>query len=217
MTICYGLEEGTFSLCFFFHAGEHFHANNLHRPSDMKIDFESEDKDLYAIPSNIRVETRNTTAKLEELFDGECYASTYQTNGQCHVYQELSETTQQKPRTRSMSVATSHDVLNRPRPHLSLRMTASSASATGFPYTMPNTPALSVFDLETKPNFQVFPYTESTPSVNNMAGSSCMMSRPSAASSSFMEKPSISTLPHTPEDTPVSLLLFFCGEGEGGR
>lgn len=173
----------------------------------------AEDKDLYAIPSNVRkgsnaAETKNA-ANLKELFDGECYASTYQTNGQCHVYQELSETGQQQPRTRSMSVATSHDVLNRTRPPLALRMTASSASTSRFPYTMPNTPALSVFDLETKPNFQVFPYTESTPSVSysdhKVTGSPSAMSRPSAASSSLMEKPSVSTLPHTPEETPVSI------------
>jgi hypothetical protein len=173
-----------------------------------------EDKDLYAIPSNVRpqsTELRRTT-NLEELFDGECYASTYQTNGQCHIYQELSEA-KKNVRGRSMSMTTSHDILNRHRPALALRTTASSASTTGFPYTMPNTPSLSVFDLETKPNFQGFPYTESTPSVaysdrkfSNVTSSSCMISRPSAAS--LMEQPSISTLPFTPEDTPVSPLLW---------
>lgn len=145
---------------------------------------------------------------MEDIFDGDCYASTYQSNGQCHIYQELPETNQ---RMRSKSMAASHDALNRPKPALALRITASSASISRFPYTMPNTPALSVFDLEAKPSFQGFPYTESTPSVSysdrkmsSMASSSLKDSRPSG--SSFLEKPSISTLPYTPEDTPVSFL-----------
>lgn len=177
------------------------------------LHFQSEDGDLYAVPSNVQhqgTESRKTT-NLEELFDGECYASTYQTNGQCHIYQELPETNQ---RTRSMSVTVSHDVLNRPRPTRALSISACSASTSRFPYTMPNTPALSVFDLEAKPSFQGFPYTESTPSVsysdrklNSMTSSPCVVSRPSVASSSFIEK---STLPYTPEDTPVSVIYNVC-------
>lgn len=193
---------------FYYTAGDIVHTNDHHQSAD-RLHFECEDDGgLYAIPTNVRpnnTEVRRT-ANLEDIFDGDCYASTYQSNGQCHIYQELPETNH---RMRSMSMVASHDALNRPRPALALRITASSASVSRFPYTMPNTPALSVFDLEAKPSFQGFPYTESTPSVSysdrklsSMASSSHMDSRPSG--SSFLEKPSISTLPYTPEDTPVS-------------
>lgn len=183
------------------------HANDHHQSVD-KLHFECEDGDLYAIPNNIQHESagaRNTT-HLEELFDGQCYATTYQSNGQCHIYQELPETNQ---RARSKSMAASHDVLNRPRPALGLRITASSASVSRFPYTMPNTPALSVFDLEGQPGFQGFPYTESTPSVaysdRKLSSMASSQMRPSDTSSPHLEKPSTSTMSYTPGDTPVSL------------
>ena len=190
------------------------HANNHHQSID-KLHFEAEDGDLYAIPSNVQrpnPDVRNTT-NLEELFDGECYASTYQTNGQCHIYQELPEVTaNMPPRPRSKSMVASQEVLGRSKPAIPLRVTASSASVAKFPYTMPNTPALSVFDSsEARPSFQGFPYTESRPNtayseLKMTAMSPYLESRPSLASSSNLElKPSVSTMmSYTPEETPVS-------------
>lgn len=168
---------------------------------------------MYAIPSNVRREPENVrrTTNLEELFDGECYATTYQSNnGQCHIYQELPEASlAAKQRARSTSMVASHEVLSHSRPPIPLRITASSASVSNFPYTMPNTPALSVFDLETKPSVQVFPYTEARPNTSysdrKSTSSPYVESIPSLAGSSETKPSTTSTLPFTPEDTPVSL------------
>lgn len=43
---------------------------------------------LYALPSR----ANRQTASTKDTFDGECYASTYQTKGKIHTYHELSDT-----------------------------------------------------------------------------------------------------------------------------
>lgn len=185
--------------------------NHNRMPSDgLAVDAETDGEATYALPNTVgqQPEARNT-ANLEELFDGECYASTYQTNGQCHIYQELPEVASKpSPKIMTRGIAASHDVIHS-RPALPLRMTASSASVSKFPYTMPGTPALSVFDTETPctskpPGFQGFPYVESRPSTATMDRKSSMRGYPrqSLASSSYLEsKPSSIT----PDETPVSL------------
>ena len=187
--------------------------NHNHDPTD-KLHFESQDGAIYTLTDVGKHElgVRNTT-NLEELFDGSCYASTYQTNGQCHIYQELPETAKEIARGRSKSIAASHEIL-KSRPTIPLRITASSASVPKFPYTMPNTPALSVFDQDTKPPpFEGFPYVESRPSTSlfdpkaSVTSFPYIESRPSLASSSYLDsKPSTSNYPSitTPDDTPVS-------------
>ena len=197
---------------------------NEHHKSTDQLHFNAEDATaLYAIPSKVYPNPEQTTTNLDELFDGECYASTYQTNGQCHIYQELPEAASTRTpttmtatvgaasRMRSTSMVASREILNGSKPHLPLRITASSVSGSisKFPYTMPNTPCLSVFDLEAVPSFQCFPYTESKPSVTSEQRSSTVSypyvgdGSSSVISSPYPEKPSISHL-STPNDTPVS-------------
>lgn len=184
--------------------------NEHHRSTD-KLHFNGVDATaVYAIPSSVYPNPERATTNLDELFDGECYASTYQTNGQCHIYQELPEAAASTStsmmtaasRMRSASMVVSREMLNGSKPHLPLRITASSTSVSKFPYAMPNTPSLSVFDLEAIPSFQGFPYTESKPSTSSEQRSSYPYVD-SSVSSPLPEKPSISHL-STPNDTPVS-------------
>ena len=142
---------------------------------------------LYALPemsTPLHAATSQTRLDPGHIFDGECYASTYQTNGQCHVYQELTE---MKPEKRgSLFSQSSLHITKQELPdlpvghrnaHSSLRLGPSVprfSISTGtlpaqFPYTLPNTPAPS------------HPYLEAVDS-----------------------KPL--HLPPTPDDTPVSLL-----------
>ena len=138
---------------------------------------------LYALPeSNTPLTSSTTQLDPDNIFDGECYASTYQTNGQCHVYQELAETRNEK---RGFSQSTLHITKqelpelptgNRNRhpslksgmsvPRFSFSVSTNTLPA-HFPYTLPNTPAPS------------HPYLEA------------IDSRPLQ-------------LPQTPDDTPVS-------------
>ena len=114
--------------------------NECHQSKEI-VSFENPDGAIYALPD---VKSQDPDLKnardLEDLFDGECYASTYQANnGQCHIYQELTETQQGANRSRSKSLVTSHELL-KSGPPLPLR-TISSASFAKFPY---NTPAPSL-------------------------------------------------------------------------
>ena len=191
------------------------HTKHDHSKDDLH--FETQDGAIYTLPSTKKhdPEMRNTT-NLEELFDdGSCYASTYQTNGEIHIYQELPEVAKQvQQRGRASSMAVSQEVI-KTKPSLPLRMTASSASVSRFPYTMPNTPALLGGADFTKQSFQGFPYMESRPSLvsdQKMSGTSFpyIESRPSLASSSYLDsKPSTSYFPSTttPEETPVSMSI----------
>lgn len=173
------------------------HISNTHHQSTDRLQGELESGALYAVPSTV-LHDANTT-KLEELFDGECYASTYQTNGQCHIYQELPENVKGSPRTRSKSIAVSHEVINS-RPPLPLRLTTSSASVSKFPYTMPNTPALSVFNLESGRELHGFSSNSTIPNSGHSDRKFSMISRPGMGSAYLESKPS---KPNTPEDTPV--------------
>ena len=109
--------------------------------------------------------------------DGDCYASTYETNGQIHFYQELSET---NPRARTMSTAMSYEVINQ-RLDLPLRMAKSSDSLSRCRLTVPNLPTPA--------------YTEivKNASKKNALGYSCPDIRKNVMS-----------LPQTPEITIVS-------------
>ena len=140
---------------------------------------------LYAVPDTGSSSLANSRTQLDpkHLFDGECYATTYQTNGQCHVYQELTETKRPEKRGSLFSQSSLHitkqELPELPSPHKhtrsSLRFNNSVprfSISTGtlpahFPYTLPNTPAPS------------HPYLEA------------IDSRPLH-------------LPPTPDDTPVS-------------
>ena len=139
---------------------------------------------LYALPeSNTPLSNSRTELDPENIFDdGGCYASTYQTNGQCHVYQELTET--RKEKRGSLFSQSSLHITKQELPELpvSQRTThtsmkqghslprfsiSTSTLPAHFPYTMPNTPAPS------------HPYLE-------------------AIDSRTLQ------LPRTPDDTPVS-------------
>lgn len=53
--------------------------------------YTADDGTVYSLPSREALPTA-TQLEREEVFDGSCYASTYQTNGHCHTYQEVSGT-----------------------------------------------------------------------------------------------------------------------------
>ena len=142
---------------------------------------------LYAVPESstpLHAATSKTQLDPQNIFDGECYATTYQTNGQCHVYQELTEMQPEKRGSlfsQSSLHITKQELPDLPVSHKSnmqssLRLGPSiprfsistSTLPAHFPYTLPNTPAPS------------HPYLEAVDS------------RPLQ-------------LPPTPDDTPVSL------------
>ena len=47
---------------------------------------------LYALPNRANVQA----ADSNDTFDGECYATTYHTNGKAHTYQELAESSSRR-------------------------------------------------------------------------------------------------------------------------
>ncbi len=115
---------------------------------------------------------------LADMFDGECYASTYQTNGQCHIYQELPELKSRKTSTISNKPMSSFS------PQNPLRLGSTSST---FLRSVPDTPS-SVFDPEMS---LASPY---------------LASRPGTLSKSIDLSEIGSSLPCTPNDRPVSLL-----------
>lgn len=146
---------------------------------------------LYALPDASLPLVSSTTklAPHEQLFDGECYATTYQTNGQCHVYQELEmNPSRQGSRISQSSLhITKQELPDLPTvhriSHSSLRITnpiprfsiSTSTLPAQFPYTLPNTPAPS------------YPYLEAVD----------MRSTPRTPQ------------PRTPDDTPVSCTILL--------
>ena len=116
---------------------------------------------LYAVPdANHSLTNSRTKLDTSHLFDGECYATTYQTNGQCHVYQELTEMQPSMVKRGSLFSQSSVHITKQELPDLPTQHRNSHASlrfnnsvprfsiSTGtlpahFPYTLPNTPAPS--------------------------------------------------------------------------
>lgn len=170
---------------------------------------EAENGAIYAIPHVNPSRNQNPpivdSTQLEDLFDGGCYASTYQTNGQCHVYQELPESVKPSPRMRSKSLALSTEGLRAPRPVIPLRFTSSASIAANFPSsTLQNMPGSNAFGPpDTKPPVQVFPYTESRPSLLHFDSKSSQMSLPYTES-----RPSVSSL-HRHRDQPRRVSLPY--------
>lgn len=109
-------------------------------PDDLALHYQASNGAVYTLPHSHRSQSIDSQAALlnSEIFDGECYASTYRTNGQMHVYQELekhfSDHVGGSVPIRGNSFR-SHHRGSIPR--------FSAASVAQFPYTMPNTPAPS--------------------------------------------------------------------------
>lgn len=99
----------------------------------------------YALPHmhNDRSHSLDSQVALlgPDLFDGECYASTYRTNGQMHVYQELEKHLPDH-------IGGSVPIRNSFRSARGSLPRFSVSSIGHFPYTMPNTPAPSYPYLE---------------------------------------------------------------------
>ena len=112
--------------------------------TDLGLHYQASNGALYALPhSNLSQSVDSQVALLgtDNTFDGECYASTYITNGQMHDYQELEK---HLPDRGGGSVPT-RNMFHSARGSIP-RFSASSISH--FPYTMPNTPAPSYPYLE---------------------------------------------------------------------
>lgn len=149
---------------------------------------DSKDDNIYATPDII---VHSTTNIPGDTFNGECYASTYQTNGEAHFYQELSEA---NPLARAKSMAMSREGIC-PKPHLPLRMTMSSASVSKFP--LPYTPAPAYSDVVKKPSMPEAPYLISRPSISSTLKST-------ASSHPYLvSRPSTVNISQTPDITPV--------------
>ena len=86
----------------------------------------------------------------EDMFDGQNYATTYQTNGECHVYQELcKQPDADVPPPLPHRLSTISQGSLRAKKNSAPRFSIHSINQ--FPYTLPNTPAPS------------FPYLEAVP------------------------------------------------------
>ena len=72
--------------CFYSHTDDIIRFQQL--PSRQVPHYHARNGELYALPDR----ANQQTADIEDTFDGECYASTYQTKGKIHTYHELSET-----------------------------------------------------------------------------------------------------------------------------
>lgn len=132
---------------------------------------EENDKDIYATPDVI---VHSRISINEDILDGECYASAYETGGRIHLYQELSEA---NPRSTSKSIAMSHDFIS-PRPHPPFRMSMSSASVSRCLHTMPNTQTAPYPEVVKKPRMTETPYLISQPSLSSFGSKIKMPGQP---------------------------------------
>ncbi len=180
------------TLIYFADGDEHHNSTDL-------LHFEADSGAIYTSPDVNTTPNSgfsiNSSTKLADLFDGECYASTYQlTNGQCHIYQEIPESAKVNSSSQNMLVS---DEVIRSKPPIPLRFSSTPLTHSRFLYSMPNTPPSTAIELNSHTLPSVSPYQESMPTLfhngtlNNI--------------SSYKYQEFKISLPGTPNFTPVSL------------
>ena len=155
-----------------------------------------------------QLNTKRHDSNAKGLFDGECYTSAYQANGQCHIYQELMEAAVSNSGTSSVS----HEVINS-KPPIPVRSTSSSLMR------LPHSIQASADNIETRVQSSAFPHghsrfshADSKPSMPHLQTKPSLPilpyleTKPSLASFPYLEiRPSQSNLVESLEVTPVSM------------
>ena len=177
-------------LIYFADGDEHHNSTDL-------LHFEADNGAIYTLPDVNTAPNSgfsiNSSTKLADLFDGECYASTYQlTNGQCHIYQEIPESAKVNSSSQNMLVS---DEVIRSKPPIPLRFSSTPLTGSRFPYSMPNTPPSTALELNSHTLPSVSPYQESMPTLSSTLNNI----------SSYKYQEYKISLPGTPNFTPVSL------------